>query len=203
MQHRIYLCATLRCWVPGFVRSCVEKNVDIEEFFRSLRYGTDDHSCNFTNGVATNVTAFYSLCIAMNNDAVHCCCCHQTDASPKSVVTGQADYADIIYKYAERIIRKPTCFDVCNMYDTRVHSPVQPMYGKVTCRRAVTASWSWKSATAMWLDVSTLMNINISDKKSTTMRVTDATVTVGADGWRRRKVGQIAASETTASSKFT
>lgn len=53
------------------------------------------------------------------------------------------------------------------------------MYGNVTCRRAVTASWSLKSATAMWLDVSTLMNINVSDKKSTTIRVTDATVTAG------------------------
>lgn len=59
-----------------------------------------DHSCNFTNGVATNVTAFYSLCIEINNDAVHCCCCHQIDASPKSVVSGQAHYEDMIYKYA-------------------------------------------------------------------------------------------------------
>lgn len=45
------------------------------------------------------------------------------------------------------------------------------------CNRAVTASWSWKSATAMWLAVSTLTYITTSENTRTVISSTEAIVT--------------------------
>lgn len=63
-----------------------------------------------------------------------------------------------------------------------MHSPLHSTKGNVTCNRAVRASSWWKSATAMWLDVSTFIKASISDSTSTAIRITETMVTACRSG---------------------
>lgn len=69
------------------------------------------------------------------------------------------------------------CLPDCLEYSSPRSSPLHSTNGNVMCNLAVTASWSWKSATAMWLAVSTLTYMSSSEKTRTVMSTTEAIVT--------------------------